>query len=223
MATYDLNNSEVSELVQGTGLFSDPEWSRILDTIEETGVFAPGSTSGDKAHLESLVFGESPGPNNEILLYHGTPDGPVTDTGDADAVIFATNEDVTANLDEGGVIVSAGGDDQITIAGNSDDTVFSGAGTDMVATGAGDDTVFSGDGADTLEGGAGSDRLSGEAGDDSISGGAGDDAISGGEGDDFVVRAGLEIVRDHPGERCQPADDQRLAAHGRAAPSITDI
>src|SRR5690242_2002368 len=108
MATYDLNHSEVSELVQGTGLFSDPEWNRILDSIEETGVFAPGSTSGDKAHLESLDFGESPGPNSEILFYHGTPTDPVKDTGGADAIIFATNEDVTAKLHDGGVIASAG-------------------------------------------------------------------------------------------------------------------
>ncbi len=186
MATYDLTHSQVSDLVQGTGLFSDPEWSRILNTIEKTGVFAPGSTSGDKAHVKSLVFGKSPGPNSEILFYHGTPQGPVTDNGGADVTIFATNEDVTAKLHDGGVIVTAGGDDNITITGNSDDTVYTGAGTDMVSTGAGDDTVYAGAGNDTLDGGAGNDHLSGEAGDDWISGGAGNDMISGGDGDDWL-------------------------------------
>ena len=187
MATYDLTHSQVSDLVQGTGLFSDPEWNRILDSIEKTGVFAPGSTSGDKAHVESLMFGESPGPNNEILFYHGTPQGPVKDNGGADVTIFATNDDVTATLHDGGIVVSAGGDDKITITGNSDDTVFSGSGTDMVSTGAGDDTVYAGAGNDTLDGGAGNDHLSGEAGDDVIYGGAGNDAISGGAGDDYLI------------------------------------
>ncbi|HKU98841.1 MAG TPA: hypothetical protein VJR58_26340, partial [Vineibacter sp.] len=114
MATYDLSRSEVGDLVQGTGLFSDPEWNRILEAIDSTGVFAPGSTSGDKANLEALQFGDAPGANREILFYQGMPDGPVTDADDANVVIFATNENVEASIGGGSkVVVSAGGDDQI--------------------------------------------------------------------------------------------------------------
>lgn len=97
---------------------------------------------------------------------------------------------VSPNGNDGGVIDTDNGDNQIN--GQGGDDVVNGAG--------GDDFIRGGGGDDDMKGGVGDDRLAGGGGDDKIAGGGGDDIIAGGEGNDKIGGgAGDDVLTGGPG------------------------
>jgi Ca2+-binding RTX toxin-like protein len=186
MATYDLSQTELSDLISGTELFAEEELTSIVNAISSTSVFANNTTAGQDARTQALLFGEEAADDAEVLVFGGEPVETITDIGNAKSVVFATEADVEAELGGSGArsVASAGGDDQITMTGSSSDFIVSGGGDDIVSAGRGSDTVFGAEGDDSISGGAGEDSLDGGEGDDTLLGEQGEDTIRGGEGDD---------------------------------------
>lgn len=94
--------------------------------------------------------------------------------------------DATTTVDNGGVILAATEQADVSFGGHGNDEVYMLAGADLFAAGGGDDRVFGGSGDDALQGNDGNDLIAGEAGDDQLYGQAGDDALYGGSGNDAL-------------------------------------
>lgn len=110
---------------------------------------------------------------------------------------FADNFDTTAM--PVGVVVFAGGGNDIVLTGPGSDFVDAGAGDDRVETEAGNDEVHGGDGDDDIRTGIGNDVVHGDAGDDFIDSGSRDDLVHGGAGDD-EIHAGSGNDEAHGGD-----------------------
>ena len=107
---------------------------------------------------------------------------------DADHTIDASTSD------EGVVVRTKGGDDEIT-GGDYNDNLGGGAGDDAIEGGSGNDYLYGQDGNDSISGGEGDDRMYGGSGDDNFHGGEGNDRMYGESGDDtFVVGEGNDIA-----------------------------
>lgn len=112
-------------------------------------------------------------------------------------------------LDNGGVILAATDQADVSLGGAGNDEVYLLDGADLFAAGGGNDRVFGGDGDDELQGNdgndliageSGNDRLYGEGGDDALYGGSGDDVLTGGNGSDTLVGgAGADDLLGGPG------------------------
>lgn len=94
--------------------------------------------------------------------------------------------DDTTTVDNGGVILAATEQVDVSFGGGGNDEVYLLAGADLFAAGGGDDRVFGGSGDDQLQGNDGDDLIAGEAGDDQLYGQAGGDALYGGAGSDAL-------------------------------------
>lgn len=94
--------------------------------------------------------------------------------------------DGTTTVDNGGVILAATEQVDVSFGGRGNDEVYLLAGADLFAGGGGDDRVFGGAGDDELQGNDGNDLIAGETGDDQLYGQAGDDALYGGSGNDAL-------------------------------------
>lgn len=90
---------------------------------------------------------------------------------------YEGNDRISIGDGVGGVVVSAGADN---------DTIFSNTGDDRLDGGAGDDLIKGNAGNDRLYGGAGDDTVYGQAGNDFIQGGDGNDKLVGGDGNDYL-------------------------------------
>lgn len=193
MATYDLNQAQLDAALLGVGI--DPSLvAEIISTLDDVGVLNPNSEA-----LTSIVqSGETADSHADVVIYDQTVSGLVTDIPDgANAIVFASDVGVDANIGGSGhkIVVSGDGDDTLEMTGSSIDEIFSGGGDDFVSAGKvhdtihgglGDDTLVGGQGHDTLFGDEGSDVLSGGKGNDSLVGGVGDDSIDGGDGNDTI-------------------------------------
>ena len=109
--------------------------------------------------------------------------------GDARAVLYTVEIDVTVGTNGDDRIVGDGGNNVISAEGG-DDIVQGRGGDDKINLGDGDDRARGQAGNDTLDGGAGRDLLYGGTGNDDLRGGMGNDKLFGGGGND-VLRGGL--------------------------------
>ena len=124
----------------------------------------------------------------------------------------------TTGPDQGYVVNSGGGDDNVTggnvlnilnggdgndnlSGGNQSDLLSGDAGNDTLQGGAGGDNLDGGSGNDLLQGGDSLDFLDGGAGDDILDGGAGPDRMTGGAGSDKFVFTAASDSGTGPGGR----------------------
>ena len=115
-------------------------------------------------------------------------------TGDPNAILGTTGDDVITGTEGNDVICTGAGDDvvqglggdDLIILGTGTDRGAGGAGSDEIRGGAGNDLLYGGDGNDVLKGGANNDVLSGGGGNDLILGGGGADTLRGGAGGDTL-------------------------------------
>lgn len=109
-------------------------------------------------------------------------------TGDPNAILGTSGDDVITGTEGDDVICTGGGDDVVRGLGG-DDLIILGRGNDRAAGGAGNDDILGGAGNDVLYGGIGNDTLRGQGGRDLLYGGPGNDFLLGGGGPD-VLRGG---------------------------------
>ncbi|MGR9090725.1 MAG: putative Ig domain-containing protein, partial [Gammaproteobacteria bacterium] len=100
------------------------------------------------------------------------------------------NIDATDPVDNGGVILAATDQADVSLGNSGNNEVYLLAGDDSFAGGSGNDRVFGGTGDDVLQGNDGDDVISGEADDDQLYGQAGNDLLYGGAGADALSGGG---------------------------------
>ena len=179
MATYDLTRTDLNDVLANIGHVEPGIRNEIISTLEDVGVYTdPSSTA------TTVVVNDGNQPDDpNVVIYtdnvHGFVPG-IPD--DATAIVFATDDGVTASIDgsDSKIVVSGDGNDVLFMSGDSDDKIFSG-GNDLVSAGVGDDTVLGeaetipspvGSANDEIRGSGGNDSLSGDSGDDTMFGGA---------------------------------------------------
>ena len=161
MATYDLTRTGLNHLLDTVGHVDPAIRSEIISTLEEVGVYtSPGSTA-DTVVINDATFANPriifiarsvrktmsrmrPGKvpdgrgfhdNPNVIIYTDNVSGFVPSVpDDATAIVFASDDGVTASIDGSGVkiVVSGDGNDVLLMSGDSDDKVFSGGGNDIV-------------------------------------------------------------------------------------------
>ncbi|HAA51555.1 MAG TPA: hypothetical protein DCE43_17685, partial [Planctomycetaceae bacterium] len=175
-------------------------------TVRTSGSLVQVLIDGEVDHGLGTVLAS----NVTNLLVEGS-DGP--DTIDLSGVSGTTYDHVV------GVLVQAGGGDDVVVGSSLSDRVWAGAGNDVIDTGAGDDwingqsgadIVNGGEGRDSFLGGGGHDEFTGGSDDDFAQGNSGNDVLHGGSGDDRLNGSGGDDVL--AGE---DGDDRMLAGAGR--------
>jgi Ca2+-binding RTX toxin-like protein len=149
-----------------------------------------------------LHFGE---PTTEVQISDGTdPLDPgaqlldltsasntVTTGGDLKAIVenVPGDADLTVHGSNDVLIVTGGGNDQVTLQDTGDDVVMTGNGDDVIQLGGGEDSAYGGAGNDSITAGTGGHQLlSGGDGSDTLIGGdGGHSTLSGGDGNDSLV------------------------------------
>src|SRR3569623_3531361 len=157
MATYDFSQDQLSDLIDGSGVFSSDDRDAIIQALQYVGVFSTGSESGADAHTVVVGPDDLPTVDPEVVVVTGAPDGHVNLDPANTAYIFDTIVAVDASLHGTGnhVLVTGGGNDHLVSTGSSSDFIFAGDGDNTVDAGSGNDTVVGGDGNDNFNSGSG--------------------------------------------------------------------
>ena len=139
------------------------------------------------------------GVGNDIIFMDAEDLTANVDGGEGEDTLYISDtESVVINLTDSNFEAGRGGsgDDMISATGDDNVSITGGDGNDSLSGGSGKDSLYGEVGDDTLSGGAGSDVLDGGVGNDLIESGAGEDLIKFGKGygQDIVENAGEDFI-----------------------------